>query len=121
MPTDNMPRSSINPRTRAFITVSVMLATIMLVLDTTIAHASLVGHINVFNPLAQPDTLPGIWNFQSPAGLAALNAEVTRQASMIAYVDDFRLLFVLALAVMPLLILLGSALVGPGTPAAPEH
>jgi MFS transporter, DHA2 family, multidrug resistance protein len=46
---------------------------------------------------------------------------VTRQASMIAYVDDFRLLFVLALAVMPLLILLGSALVGPGTPAAPEH
>jgi DHA2 family multidrug resistance protein len=89
--------------------------------NTQIAHAALVEHINVFNPLAQPDTLPRIWNFQSPAGLAALNAEVTRQASMIAYSDDFRLLFVLALAVMPLLILLRSAPVGPGTPAAPEH
>jgi hypothetical protein len=40
---------------------------------------------------------------------------------MIAYSDDFRLLFVLALAVMLLLILLRSASVGPGTPAAPEH
>jgi hypothetical protein len=32
-----------------------------------------------------------------------LNAEVTRQATMIAYVDDFKLMLILTLAVIPLL------------------
>ncbi len=40
-PTDSTPRSSIDPRTRAFVTVSVMLATIMQVLDTTIINVAL--------------------------------------------------------------------------------
>jgi len=39
-------------------------------------------------------------------GLAALDAEVTRQATMIAYNNDFKLLLVLTLAVAPLLLLL---------------
>jgi DHA2 family multidrug resistance protein len=36
--------------------------------------------------------------------MAALNAEVTRQAAMIAYLDDFRLMMALTIAVMPLLL-----------------
>ena len=38
------------------------------------------------------------------AAMAALNAEVTRQAAMIAYLDDFRLMMALTIAVMPLLL-----------------
>jgi DHA2 family multidrug resistance protein len=38
------------------------------------------------------------------AGLTALNAEVTRQATMVAYVDDFRLMFVITIACMPMLL-----------------
>jgi len=35
-----------------------------------------------------------------------LNAEVTRQASMIAYIDDFRLMLIITLACLPMLLFL---------------
>jgi len=38
--------------------------------------------------------------------MAALNAEVTRQAAMVAYIDDFRLIMLIALGPIPLLLLL---------------
>ncbi len=43
---------------------------------------------------------------QGVAGLAALNDEITRQASMIAYVDNFKLMLILTLLAMPLLLLI---------------
>jgi DHA2 family multidrug resistance protein len=42
----------------------------------------------------------------SSAGLAALNAEITRQAGMIAYIDDFKLMMIVALLAMPFLLLI---------------
>jgi len=41
--------------------------------------------------------------------MAALNAEVTRQAAMVAYIDNFKLLMFIALAALPLLLLLREA------------
>jgi len=41
-----------------------------------------------------------------PRGIAALDAEVTRQASMVAYVNDFKLIMLLALGAIPLLLLM---------------
>ena len=38
-------------------------------------------------------------------GISLLNQEVTRQARIIAYVDDFKLMLVLAIIVLPLLFL----------------
>jgi DHA2 family multidrug resistance protein len=52
--------------------------------------------------------------------MAALNAEVTRQAAMVAYVNDFKLMMIIALASLPLLLLLretGRAPVAPATAA----
>jgi len=40
-----------------------------------------------------------------PSGIAALNHEVTRQAAMIAYNDDFALMLIVILASLPLLLL----------------
>ena len=40
------------------------------------------------------------------AALAFLNAEVTRQAVFIAYLDDFKLMMIVTLAVLPLLLLM---------------
>ena len=45
-----------------------------------------------------------VWNLASKLGQAALDAEVTRQAVIIAYVDDFRLMFVITIACMPMLL-----------------
>jgi len=89
--------------------------------NTQIAHSSLVEYVSRFNPLAQPDVLPSIWNLDTRSGIAALNAEVTRQASMIAYVDDFKLLFVLTLTVMPLLLLLKTPQRQADVPTQVEH
>jgi DHA2 family multidrug resistance protein len=44
------------------------------------------------------------WNPVSAAGRAALDAVVTVQAQIIAYIDDYKLLMVATLAVIPLLI-----------------
>ena len=41
--------------------------------------------------------------------MATLNAEVTRQAAMVAYIDDFKLMMLIALASLPLLLLLRQA------------
>lgn len=89
--------------------------------NTQIAHASIAEHITAYNPLAQPNALPGAWNIHTASGLAALNAEVTRQASMIGYVDDFKLLFVLTLASMPLLILMRTTRRVTHAAAAADH
>ena len=39
-------------------------------------------------------------------GIAALNAEVTRQAAMVAYIDDFKLMMIIGFASLPLILLL---------------
>jgi DHA2 family multidrug resistance protein len=49
------------------------------------------------------------FSLHTPIGLAALNAEVTRQAAMVAYIDDFKLIMLIALASLPLLLLLREA------------
>jgi DHA2 family multidrug resistance protein len=42
----------------------------------------------------------------SKAGLMALNGEITRQAAMVAYIDDFWLMMIVTLAAVPLLALM---------------
>ncbi|MGA9341292.1 MAG: DHA2 family efflux MFS transporter permease subunit [Rhodanobacteraceae bacterium] len=69
--------------------------------NTQVNHAELASRLTPFGAHA----LPGIWNPSSPAGLAALNAEVTRQAAAIAYLDDFWLMMWLTIATLPLLAL----------------
>jgi len=45
------------------------------------------------------------FSLTDPSGIAALNHEVTRQATMIAYNDDFALMLIVILASLPLLLL----------------
>jgi DHA2 family multidrug resistance protein len=50
---------------------------------------------------------PNVTHFWSPftaAGRAALDAVITQQAQIIAYMDDYKLLMIATLAVLPLLI-----------------
>jgi MFS transporter, DHA2 family, multidrug resistance protein len=46
------------------------------------------------------------FSLTNPTGVALLNGEVDRQASMIAYVDDFWLMLFVALALAPVLLLM---------------
>ncbi|MDE2080495.1 MAG: DHA2 family efflux MFS transporter permease subunit [Burkholderiales bacterium] len=81
--------------------IGISLVQTLLVRNTQTVHASLTAQVNA-TALASAPAVGGIAP-ASPAGLAMLNAEITRQASMIAYLDDFKLMLVLTLLVIPLL------------------
>ena len=53
--------------------------------------------------------MPPPFSYTDPTGLAALNGEVNRQASMVAYIDDFKLMSILAIVLIPALLLLRGA------------
>ncbi len=87
--------------------ISILVAT--LAQNTQVVHSRLVEGLRPDNPLAQAPYLAAPFSLSTPGGMAALNAEVTRQASMVAYIDDFKLIMLIALASIPLLLLLREA------------
>jgi len=87
--------------------ISILVAT--LAENTQAIHSRLVEGLRPDNPLAQAPYLAAPFSLSTPSGMAALNAEVTRQAAMVAYVDDFKLIMLIALAAIPLLLLLREA------------
>jgi DHA2 family multidrug resistance protein len=72
-------------------------------------HAVLTEHITAFNPVLQSTASVGIWDVNTPQGLALLEGEVARQALQIAYIDDFQLIMIMALVAVPAALLLRSA------------
>jgi DHA2 family multidrug resistance protein len=73
--------------------------------NTQIVHSRLVEHLRPDNPLARFPYLSAPYSLTDPSGIAALNHEVTRQAAMVAYNDDFALMLIVILASLPLLLL----------------
>jgi MFS transporter, DHA2 family, multidrug resistance protein len=71
-------------------------------------HAVLTENITAFNPLLQHNASADIWDINTQQGLALLDAEVTRQALQIAYIDDFQLIMIMALVAVPAALLLRS-------------
>jgi DHA2 family multidrug resistance protein len=85
-------------------------------------HQTLATHVSPFNSALRMPDIAAIWNLHTTSGLGALNAEVTRQATMIAYLDAFMMMTVLTICAVPLLILLRriDPRKGRGGPAAAE-
>ena len=84
--------------------VSVVIA--LFASNSQVVHAALAEHVTSFRSLLHG--LPPMWNLHSSMGVAAFNAEITRQAAMVAYLDDFVLMMVVTLAAIPLIALLRS-------------
>lgn len=89
----------------------------LLIQNTQIMHSHLAEHITPYN-LNSP--LTAHLDLNNPSGVAALNHMITNQAAMIAYLDDYKLMLVLTLAVIPLLILLRPPLQPQGKMAVTE-
>jgi DHA2 family multidrug resistance protein len=96
--------------------ISVLVAT--LAENTQVVHSRLVEGLRPDNPLAQAPYLAEPFSLSTLSGMAALNAEVTRQAAMVAYLDDFKLIMWITLAATPLLLLLREARRPPAAAAA---
>ena len=86
--------------------IGIALVQTLLVRNTQIAHASLTEHINIANPALHDPAIASVYNLGTSTGMAALNGEITRQASMIAYLDDFWMMMWLTILVLPLLLLI---------------
>ncbi len=69
-----------------------------------VAHSRLVENIRPDNKVLH-NAMPDL-DFSAVGSLAQLNEEISRQASMVSYVDSFRFLFVMSIVVVPLVLLL---------------
>ncbi|HUB12160.1 MAG TPA: DHA2 family efflux MFS transporter permease subunit [Acetobacteraceae bacterium] len=83
--------------------VGISITGALLETNTQVNHAIMAGDVSPFNRALQSGAVARFWNPESVHGLALLNQEVTRQARIIAYIDDFKLMLVLAIIVIPLL------------------
>jgi DHA2 family multidrug resistance protein len=84
--------------------VGISVVNSLLTENTQANHADIVQHITAVNRLFDHPTISHFWNPLTAAGRAALDAVVTQQAQIIAYIDDYKLLMIATLAVIPLLI-----------------
>ena len=86
--------------------VGISIVSAQLVRMTQVAHADMASSITEQTiPTVDPTLLQTIAP-QGSTALAVINAEVTRQALFIAYLDDFKLMMLVTFAVLPLLLLM---------------
>src|SRR5262249_39656614 len=84
---------------------------------TTEMHARLTERVTPFNDALQMPDVAANLNVHADAGRALLDLIVTQQAAMLAYLNDFKLLMVLTLAVIPLILIIGTVRRAPGAKA----
>jgi DHA2 family multidrug resistance protein len=77
----------------------------LLATNTQVNHALIASEVGPFNRALEAAGVSRFWGLGSAHGVAMLNQEVTRQAEVIAYIDDFKLMLILAIVVLPLLLL----------------
>jgi MFS transporter, DHA2 family, multidrug resistance protein len=85
--------------------IGISIVQALLTRNIQIVHAGLAQRISPYNSGADFAVQAGHMDLTSPHTLAVLNAEVTRQAAMIAYIDDFKLIMLMTLMLLPLLLL----------------
>ncbi len=77
----------------------------LLQMNTQVNHAAIAARVSPFNRALDTGAVLQFWDPSSIHGATMLNAEVTRQAMIIAYGDNFKLMLVLCILVLPLLLL----------------
>ena len=86
--------------------IGISVVTVLLAHNLQTSHSDLAAHIT---QQTLPQVSPAILQGAPPLTDAALmmaDAEINRQALMIAYIDDFWLMMIISLAALPLLLLL---------------
>jgi MFS transporter, DHA2 family, multidrug resistance protein len=84
--------------------VGISVVNSLLTQNTQANHADIVHHVTAVNRVFENPVIAQFWNPTIDAGRAALDATITQQAEIIAYIDDFKLLMIATLVVIPLLI-----------------
>jgi DHA2 family multidrug resistance protein len=86
--------------------IGVAIVTALLTRNVQFMHARLVEHVTPYDLATR--THP-VFDASTLHGLQAIDGMVTHQATLIAYINDFKLLLIMTLAVTPLVLLLRKA------------
>jgi DHA2 family multidrug resistance protein len=96
--------------------VGISIVSVQLARMTQVAHADMAAKINEsMIPTLDPNVLATFGN-QATSIAAYINAEITRQALFIAYLDDFKLMMWVTFLVLPLLLLMRNSRKADETP-----
>ena len=96
--------------------VGISIVSFQLVRMAQVAHADMAAHItDSMIPTLDPNVLATFGN-QATSIAAFINAEITRQALFIAYLDDFKLMMWVSFFVLPLLLLMRNSRKADDTP-----
>ena len=97
--------------------VGISVVNALLTQNTQINHADIAQHVTAVNRAFDNPAVAHVLSPFTAAGRAALDAVITTQAQIIAYVNDYKLLMIATLVVIPLLMVFKRAPRG----AASEH
>lgn len=86
--------------------IGISVSSFLLTQGTQIMHERIAEAVTPFNRSLQSGGAYLLWNTATAPGRAALNAEVTRQSSIIAYANDFKFMLFICMATAALLLLL---------------
>ncbi len=84
--------------------VGISVVNALLTRNTQVNHASIASHVTAVNHGFDNPAIAHFWDPMTAAGRAALDSVITVQAQIIAYIDDYKLLMIATLAVLPLLL-----------------
>lgn len=99
--------------------VGISIVTVLLAQNIQVNHAEIGAYVTPFNRAFNDWAVTSYLNPLTAAGRAALDAMINVQASWVAYIDDFKLLMVLSLSVMPLLFIIKAPAPQPHSESVP--
>jgi MFS transporter, DHA2 family, multidrug resistance protein len=97
--------------------VGISVVSYLLTRNNQVNHATIASHVTAFNHVFDNSIVRHALSPWTASGRAALDQLIQTQASIISYIDDFKLMMILSLAAVPLVLLLRRA----PTPAENDH
>ena len=89
--------------------VGISVVSYLLIRNNQVNHATIASHVTAVNHAFNNGIVLRAWSPWTAGGRAVLDQVVQTQASIISYIDDFKLMMILSLAVIPLVLLLRRA------------
>jgi MFS transporter, DHA2 family, multidrug resistance protein len=89
--------------------IGISVVSYLLVRNGQINHADIASHVTAFNHAFNNAAVLQAWSPWTASGRATLDQVIQTQAAIISYVDDFKLIMILSLVVIPLVFLLRRA------------
>ncbi|MEP7453277.1 DHA2 family efflux MFS transporter permease subunit [Phyllobacterium sp. SB3] len=99
--------------------VGIAVVTALITENVQSNHSSIAAYVTPFNHAFNAPVVMEHLNPMTAAGRAALDGMITTQATIIAYMDDFKLLMIMSIVSIPLVLLLRKP--GSSAPAPDDH